>query len=134
MDPEPMPEGRPHLVAVTEPSAPPSRTNARRRGGRLAVGLAVLALLCAIGWSFAARESRRLEGELAAARSELVQARETLAAIESQRAEARAQLQALAAEANVLSELIRGLETLLATDPAAAADAQPMRNEAEPRD
>jgi hypothetical protein len=127
-----MPEGRPHLVAVAEPSAKvPGRP--ARSGGRLLVGLAVLALLCAIGWVFAARESNRLEGELAAARTELADARETLAAIESQRAEARAQLQALAAEANVLTELIQGLEQLLATDPASAADAQPMRNEAEPR-
>ena len=91
-------------------------------------------LLCAIGWLFAVREARRLEGELTAARTELAQAHETLAAIESQRAEARAQLQALSAEANVLTELIQGLEQLLATDPTAAADAQPMRNEAQPAD
>jgi hypothetical protein len=131
-----MPEGRPHLLAVTEPSAAPAKGAAQggRGRGRVALGLAVLVLLCAIGWIFSARESRRLEGELAAARSELADARETVAAIESQRAEARAQLQALSAEANVLTELIRGLETLLATDPLPASDAQPMRNEAEPRD
>lgn len=128
-----MPEGRPHLVAVAEPTAKaPGR--AARGGGRVLVGLVVLALLCAIGWLFAVREARRLEGELTAARTELAHAHETLAAIESQRAEARAQLQALSAEANVLTELIQGLEQLLATDPTAAADAQPMRNEAQPAD
>jgi hypothetical protein len=126
-------EGRPHLVAVPEPAA---KTPGRpaRGNGRILVGLAVVALLCAIGWLFAARESRRLEGELAGARTELARAQETLAAIESQRAEARAQLQALSAEANVLTELIRGLDQLLATDPAASGDAQPTRNEAPPAD
>jgi hypothetical protein len=128
-----MAEGRPRLVAMAEPSAQaPDRP--ARGGPRLAVALAVLALVCAIGWMLSARESGRLEGELAAARTELAGAQARLDAIESQRAEARAQLQALAAEANVLSELIRGLETLLATDPVAAEEAQPMRNEAEPRD
>ena len=131
-----MPEGRPHLVAVNEPASPPPRQAARGGGGRLAAGLAVLALLCALGWFLAARESSRLEEELAATRGELAGAQAKLAAVESQRAEARAQVQALVGEANVLVELIRGLETLLATDPAPApeADAQPMRNEAEPAD
>jgi septal ring factor EnvC (AmiA/AmiB activator) len=128
-----MPEERPHLLAVAEPPTQSPR-RAAKGSGRLAAALAVLALLCAIGWIFAARDSRRLETELAGARSELADAQATLAAIESQRAEARAQLQALAAEANVVTELIRGLEKLLATDPAGADDAQPMRNEAEPRD
>jgi hypothetical protein len=128
-----MAEGRPHLVAVTE--APAKTAGRSAKGGRrVMLGLVVLALLCAIGWVFAARESRRLEGELAAARTELAKAQESLALIESQRAEARAQLQALSAEANVVVELIRGLEQLLATDPARADDAQPMRNEPEPQD
>jgi hypothetical protein len=128
-----MSEGRPRLVAVAEPSAPlPGRPAGV--SARLALGLAALALACAIGWILAARESGRLEAELAAARSELAGAQERLAVIESQRIEARSQLQALAAEANVVVELIRGLEALLATDPADASDAQALRNEAEPSD
>jgi hypothetical protein len=128
-----MAEGRPRLMAVAEPTAA-APVRPARGGLRLAAVLAVLALVCALGWILSARESSRLEAELAAARSELAGAQEKLAVIESQRVEARAQLQALAAEANVVVELIRGLDQLLATDPASAGDAQPMGNEAEPRD
>jgi hypothetical protein len=128
-----MAEQRPRLVAVEEPSAA-APVRPARGGSRLVLAIAVLALVCAVGWLLSSRESRRLEAELAAVQSELAGAQEKLAVIESQRIEARAQLQALAAEANVVVELIRGLDQLLATDPASAIDAQPMGNEAEPRD
>ena len=128
-----MAEGRPRLVAVTEPSSPPAPSE--RSGGRRVVWLlAVLALLCAVGWGLARRESNRLARELATAQGSLAEATASLQAIETQRAEARSQLKALASEATALAERLTGLEALLATDPAHAADAQPMRSEDEPRD
>jgi hypothetical protein len=128
-----MTEGRPRLVAVTEPASPPPASE-RRGGRRLVWLLAALALLCAVGWGLARRESNRLAGELEAAQISLARATASLEAIEAQRAEARSRLQALAFEASALAERLTGLEAMLASDPAQAVDAQPMRSEDEPRD
>jgi uncharacterized protein HemX len=125
-----MAEGRPRLVAVDPPASPAARP--RRGGSRLAWLLAALALLCAVGWGLARRESNRLAGELAAAESALAEAHAKLEANEAQRAEARSQLQALASEASTLAERLTGLEALLAAEPAPAAGAQPMRSEEPP--
>jgi hypothetical protein len=127
-----MAEGRPRLVAVDSPASPAARP--RPGGSGLAWLLAALALLCAVGWGLARRESNRLAGELAAAQGALAEAHAKLAANEAQRAEARSQLQALASEASSLAERLTGLEALLAAEPAPAADAQPMRSGEPPRD
>jgi hypothetical protein len=127
-----MAEGRPHLVAVAEPPSAPA--SERRGRSRLVWLLAALALLCAVGWSLARRESNRLGAELEAAQISLARATASLEAIEAQRAEARSRLQALAFEASALAERLTGLEALLATDPVQAADVQPMRSEDAPRD
>jgi hypothetical protein len=125
-----MAEGRPRLVAVPEPSSAARR--GRGRSGRgLVFGLAALALVCAVGWGLARRESDRLGRELAATQGALDEATATLRAIEAQRSEARSQLEALASEASALAGRLTELRALLATDPAEAADAQPMRSEAE---
>jgi uncharacterized protein HemX len=126
-----MAEGRTRLVAVAEPPAP---ARERRNERRLLWLLAALALLCAVGWGFAQRESNRLERDLEATQRSLAEATASLQAIEAQRTEARSQLQALASEASALAERLTGLEALLATDPAQAADVQQMRSEDAPRD
>jgi hypothetical protein len=128
-----MAEGRPRLVAVAETASPPA-ANERRGGRRLVWLLAASTLLCAVGWGLARRESNRLTGELEAAQISLARATASLEAIEAQRAEARSRLQALAFEASALAERLTGLEALLASDPAQAADAQPTRSEDAPRD
>lgn len=126
-----MAEGRPRLVAVAESLA---AAKERGRGQRILWLLAALALLCAVGWALAQRESNRLERELAATQRSLAEATASLDAIETQRAEARSQLRALATEASALAERLTGLEALLATDPATAADAQDVRSEDPPGD
>lgn len=126
-----MPEGRPRLVTVSESPAPGKE---RGSGRRILFLLAALALLCAVGWALAQRESNRLAGELAATQRSLAEATASLEAIETQRAEARSQLRALATEASSLAERLAGLEALLATDPATAADAQDARSEDPPAD
>jgi septal ring factor EnvC (AmiA/AmiB activator) len=128
-----MAEARPHLTAVTEPSAPP-RAKQTRGSRRLQWLLAALALLCAVGWGLARRDSAALERDLASAQSALAAATTTLQAAEAQRAEVRSQLQTLSADASALSQHLSEVEALLAADPAPAADAQPVRSEAEPRD
>jgi septal ring factor EnvC (AmiA/AmiB activator) len=126
-------EGRPHLVAVSEPPVRP-HANEARRGRRLNWLLAVLALLCAVGFWLARRESAALARDLAGAQSALATATASLQAIEAQRAEVRLQLQTLSSDASALSQRLTEVEALLAADPAPAADAQPMRSEAEPQD
>jgi septal ring factor EnvC (AmiA/AmiB activator) len=128
-----MAEGRPHLVAVSEPPVRPLSSEGRR-GRRLSWLLAALALLCALGFWLARRESAALARDLAGAQSALAAATASLQAIEAQRADVRSQLQTLASDASALSLRLTEVEALLAADPAPAADAQPMRSEAEPQD
>jgi hypothetical protein len=96
------------------------------------LGLAALALVCAVGWGLARRESDRLARELAATQGALDEVTASLRAIEAQRSEARSQLEALASEASALAGRLAELRALLATDPAPAAAAQPTRSEADP--
>jgi chromosome segregation ATPase len=88
----------------------------------------VLALVCALGWGLARRDAAQLERELGAAQTALAELSASLRALESQRQEARSQLQTLAADASALAERLTGLEALLATDPAPAVDAQETRS------
>jgi outer membrane protein TolC len=87
-----------------------------------------------VGWALAHRQAGRLASELEASRATLAAAEARLQAAEDQRAQVREQLGALAGEATTLAERLGGLEALLATEPAPAADAQPTRNEAERTD
>jgi hypothetical protein len=129
-----MPDGRPRLVAVGaraeragragEHTAPPRR--------RLLVPLLAAALaLCALGWGLARREANALSRELAATRSALAEAGLRL---ESQRAQVRTQVQALAADAAAFAGRLGELEALVAGDLEVAADAQATGNEAERAD
>jgi hypothetical protein len=132
-----MPDGRPRLVAVGaraeragragEHTAPPRR--------RLLVPLLAAALaLCALGWGLARREANALSRELAATRSALAEAGLRLEALESQRAQVRTQVQALAADAAAFAGRLGELEALVAGDLEVAADAQATGNEAERAD
>ena len=127
-----MAEARPHLTAVAEPPAPP-RAKETRGSRRLSWLLAALALLCAVGWGLAHRESTALARDLASAQGALAAATTTLQAAEAQRAEVRAQLQTLSSDASALAQHLSEVEALLAADPAPAADAQPVRSEADPQ-
>ncbi len=126
-----MADGRPHLIAVegTAARAAAAAPRADRRGMAL---LLVLALLCALGFGLTRRQVGLLRGELAASQQALADASRALAAIEAQRNEVRGQLQTLATEAAGLAGRLAELEALVATDPARAADAQALRNEASP--
>ncbi len=93
----------------------------------------MLALLCALGFGLARRESASLARDLAGAQSALAAATDRLQAIEAQRAEVRSQLQTLSSDASALSQRLAEVEALLAADPTPAADAQPVRSEADPR-
>jgi len=130
-----MAEGRPRLVAVPESSADagPRAPHGRARR-RLPWLLAGLALLCAVGWALAQRESDRLGRELETTRVALSDARAGLQRVEAQRSAARTQLEGLASEASALAGRLSELRALLATDPLQASDAQPMRNEPPPAD
>ena len=127
-----MAESRPHLIAVDEPPAEAASPSRAPRSRRLPWLLAVLALVCAIGWVAARREVSSLEEQLAASQGALAESLATLKAAEAQRTEVRTQLEALSSDASALSQRLSDVQALLATNPAPAADAQPVRNEAEP--
>jgi septal ring factor EnvC (AmiA/AmiB activator) len=118
-----MSEARPRLVALPEPPPGP-RTPPARESRRLLWLLVVLTVLCAAGWLLAQRRSGQLERELAAARVELDDSRERIAALEAQRGEVRARLEVLTVDASALAGRLSELGALVADDQREAADAQ----------
>jgi hypothetical protein len=124
-----MAEVRPRLVAVGGPAERAGRAGERalppRR--RLVVPLLAAALvLCALGWGLARRDANALSRELAATQGALAEASLRLEALESQRAQVRTQVQALAADAAAFAGRLGELEALVAADlePAARTEAQ----------
>jgi hypothetical protein len=132
-----MADGRPRLVAVGDPPERAVRAGERALPPRrkLMVPLLSVALvLCALGWGLARREAGALSRELAATQVALAEAEGRLEALESQRAQVRTQVQALAADAAAFAGRLGELEALVAVAPEAAGDAQPTGNEAERAD
>jgi hypothetical protein len=132
-----MADGRPRLVAVGDPPERAGRAGERalppRR--RLVVPLLAVALaLCVLGWGLARREASALAHELAATQGALADASLRLEALESQRAQVRTQLQALASDAAAFAGRLGELEALVAADLEAAGDAQTTGNESERAD
>jgi hypothetical protein len=132
-----MPDGRPRLVAVGDPPVRAGRAGERALPARrrLVVPLLVVALvLCALGWGLARREAGALARELAATQGALAAASLRLEALESQRAQVRTQVQALAADAAAFVGRLGELEALVAVDLEAAGEAQATGNEVERAD
>ena len=118
-----MSEGRPRLVALPEPSELPRRPEAPR--SRRAIGwLVAVALVSAGGFCLAQLRSARLERELAATQGELSAAQDRVVALEAQRSEVHARLEALSTEASALAGRLAELEALAAGDRADASEAQ----------
>ncbi len=127
-----MAEGRPRLVAVSEPPEGAASSGSALAQGRRAVWLLGLAFaLAVLGWGFASREAATLSRELAAREEELAGALLRLAAAEEQRAQVRSQLESLAAEAAEFAGRLGELEALVASDPGPAKNTQPTGKEAE---
>ena len=131
-----MAEGRPRLVAVGEPPerAGGAKPRAARRTG-LAVPLLAGALVVSVlGWAYAGRQASVLGRELEATRTALAAAELRLGALESQRAQVRAQVEALAAEAAAFAGRLGELEALVAADQPPAAPVQAGGNEGQRTD
>jgi uncharacterized protein HemX len=130
-----MAEGRPRLVAVSEPpggGTPGAGVRRARPWGRRAVWLLAVALaLAVLGWGLASREVATLSRELDAREDELARARGLLAAAEQQRALVRSHLESLAAEAAAFAGRLGELEALVASDPEPAKNPQPTGKEGE---
>jgi hypothetical protein len=130
-----MPDPRPRLVAVGEPSERLSRVRERAPQQRLVVWLlGVVLALCAVGWGLASREAGVLTRQLAETQGALVQAEQRLATLEAQRAQVRAHVEALAADAAAFAGRLGELEALVAPDLEPAADAQPAGRSDTPSD
>jgi uncharacterized protein HemX len=132
-----MAEGRPRLVALSEPpeGAPGAGVRRARPQGRRAVWLLAVALaLAVLGWGLASREVAKLSRELAVREGELARAQGLLAAAEQQRALVRSHLESLAAEAAALAGRLGELEALVASDPEPAMNTQPTGKEDERAD
>jgi hypothetical protein len=130
-------DGRPRLVAVGGPAERAGRTGERALPPRrkLVVPLLAVALaLCALGWGLARRDANALARELAATQGALAEASLRLEALESQRAQVRTQVQALAADAAAFAGRLGELEALVATDLEPAAEAQTTGNAEERSD
>jgi hypothetical protein len=123
-----MADARPHLVPAPGAAAPPAPEE-KERSRRLPWLLALLIVVCAVGWGLAQRRASQLALELGATQSALAEVSTSLRALEAQRAEARAQIEGLAADASALAERLSSVGALLATDLPPAADTQATRSE-----
>ena len=129
-----MADGRPHLIAVGQApdraSAAGERATPPRRRNLVIPLLALALVLSVLGWGLARHEANVLAGELAAKQSALAEAEQRLVALESQRAQVRTHVQALAADAAAFAGRLGELEALVeGHEP--AADPQPAGNESQ---
>jgi hypothetical protein len=127
-------EGRPHLVAVSDP--PPEAEGAEESGpNRLPLVLLVVALVvCAFGWARSRSEVAQLGAELTSTEQALATANGRLAAEEARRSAVQGHVQGLQDDAAAFAGRLADLEALVAADLQPAADAQASGNEANSAD